>query len=44
MPYGTLAHAPIRIHPSLFQGTHQILRIKVRFCLDERLDELVVSS
>jgi hypothetical protein len=44
MPHPTLAHAPISIQPSLFQDTHDILRTRVRFCLDERLHDLAVAS
>jgi hypothetical protein len=45
MPHPTLAHAPISIEPSLFQDTHVMrkMRIKVRFCLDERLHDLAVA-
>ena len=44
MPHPTLAHAPISIQPRLFQDTHPILRTRVRFCLHQRLHDLVVAS
>ena len=44
MPHPTLAHAPISIQPRLFQATHLILRTRVRFCLHQRLHDLVVAS